>query len=115
MGTKKTFYSPSKIVRIYQVRRHANGSILEVKYGPMYKDQGVGMVVNNLLYLSLGYQMVFKVVRLKRREQIVVSLTAILSQALHDKTKGRLRYIKYKVVELHCIFLSLFLSSALYV
>ena len=31
------------------------GSILEVKCCPMYKDQGVGMVVNNQLYLSLGW------------------------------------------------------------
>ena len=32
----------------------------------MKKDQGIGTVVNNILYRSLGHQMVFKVVRLKK-------------------------------------------------
>ena len=49
--------------KIYKTR----GSILEVKCGPMWKDQGVGTLVNNLLYLSLGYHLVFKVVRLKNK------------------------------------------------
>ena len=49
---------------------------MEVKCGPLYKDQGVGTVVNIILYLSLGYHMVFKVVRLKK-EGVVVSLAAV--------------------------------------
>ena len=51
-------------------------SSLEVKCGPLYKDQGVGAVVNIILYLSLGYHMVLKVVRLKK-ERVVVSLAAV--------------------------------------
>ena len=49
---------------------------MEVKFGPLYKDQGVGAVVNIILYLSLGYHMVLKVVRLKK-ERVVISLAAV--------------------------------------
>ena len=64
-----------------------------MKCGPLYKDQGVGAVVNIILYLSLGYHMVLKVVRLKK-ERVVVSLAAVsvssiaqpfLSLALRDE------------------------------
>ena len=44
----------------------SNANLLEVKCGTMQKDEGVGTVVNNLLYLSLGYHMVFK--RQKRQK-----------------------------------------------
>ena len=66
----------------------------------MQKDQGVGTVVNNLLYLSLGYHMVFKVVRFLSRHA--------KQGVLRDAKKERLWCIKYKMddfeVELRCIF-----------
>ena len=52
---------------------------MEVKCSLMKKDQGVGTVVNNLLYLILGYHMVFKVV-LKFKKGV----------AFRDKTEGRI-------------------------
>ena len=49
------------------------------------------MIVNNILYLSLGYHMVFKVVRLKKeRVNCFLPRSRFLSLALRDKTKGRL-------------------------
>ena len=63
---------------------------MDVMCGPMKKDQGVGTVVNNILYLSLGYHMVFKVLRLK----LLSRSQPFLSLALRDETKGRQLCIK---------------------
>ena len=49
-----------------------------------------GTVVNNILYLSLGYHMVFKAVRLKKGELLSPS-QPFLYLALRDETKGSSR------------------------
>ena len=67
-----------------------------------------GTVVNNLLYLSLGtlgYQMVFKVVRLGGESFLLSPSHPFLSPALRDETKGKI--VNY-TVELCCIFKACF-------
>ena len=59
---------------------------------PHEERSRVGMVVNNLLYLSLGYHN-YGLQGCKIKKGV----------ALCDKTKGRLRCMKY-IVELSCIF-----------
>ena len=63
---------------------------MEVKCGPLYKDQGVGAVVNIILYLSLGYHMVLKVVRLKK-ERVVVTLAAV--SALREEKLNKVQRV----------------------
>ena len=64
-----------------------------------------GTVVNNLLYLSLGYQMVFKVVRLGGESKLLSPSHPFLPPALRDETKGKI--VNY-IVELCCIFKACF-------
>ena len=61
-----------------------------------------GTVVNNLLYLSLGYQMV---IRLGGESKLLSPSHPFLSPALRDETKGKI--VNY-TVELCCIFKACF-------
>ena len=67
-----------------------------------------GTVVNNLLYLSLGYQMVFKVVRLGGESKLLSPSHPFLPPALRDETKGKI--VDY-IVELCCILKLVFIFS----